>query len=257
MQRTPELDTEGKRLLELLVLRLKSVKPNDPRTFISYKDAHEILRLPQVRETYGESLKAQGLISLAEWTFHTGKPGITGLIVDRKSLMPGAGYFQLFGKNENEFNWWLGEITKSINFDWSPYIKTAQSLEPPIAIDISAPADRRETTTSRIIRDTALSNRIKQLHNFECQICGHTIVLNDGTRYAEAHHIQPLGEPHNGPDSMENIICVCPNHHAELDYGARPLTLHNIRTIQEHEISDKYSKYHNTHIFRKSSSPNP
>lgn len=248
MSAIPPLDAEGQRLLALLVSRLPAANPNDPRTFISYKDVHDILHLPQVRETYGESLKAQGLVSLANWTAVTGKPGITGLVIDRSSMMPGKGYFELFGRREDDFFWWTGEITKSKDYDWSPFLPAATPPEPPKAVDIEVPPDRKETTINRIIRDTLLSRRIKQLHNFECQLCGHTILLADGGRYAEAHHIQPLGEPHNGPDTPENLICVCPNHHAELDFGVRPLALVNLQSAQGHTIGQTYIDYHNAHV---------
>jgi predicted restriction endonuclease len=56
------------------------------------------------------------------------------------------------------------------------------------------------------------------LHEYRCQICGKRIALPDGGFYAEAHHIRPLGSPHNGPDHVGNILCVCPNHHVALDY---------------------------------------
>jgi putative restriction endonuclease len=33
-------------------------------------------------------------------------------------------------------------------------------------------------------------------------------------------HIKGLGRPHNGPDIIENMICLCPNHHEQFDdYG--------------------------------------
>lgn len=247
----PTLDAEGQRLLTLLVSRLPAAEPSDPRTFISYKDVHDILRLPQVRNKYGESLKAQGLVSLAEWTFATGKPGITGLVIDRTSMMPGKGYFDLFGKREDDFAWWTGEINKSKTFDWSPFLPSPSPPQSPTAVDLQIPSDRRETTISRIIRDTVLARRIKQLHNYECQLCGHTILLADGSRYAEAHHIQPLGEPHNGPDSPENLVCVCPNHHAELDFGARSMALADLRSAPGHAIAETYITYHNTHVRRE------
>ena len=38
--------------------------------------------------------------------------------------------------------------------------------------------------------------------------------------YAEGAHIKPLGKPHNGPDEVENILCLCPNHHVLFDRGA-------------------------------------
>lgn len=247
----PHLDTEGQKLLVLLVSRLPSVIPNDPRTFISYKDAHTALGLEQVRETFGESLKAQGLLSLAEWTAETLKPGITGLIIDRSRMMPGKGYFNLFGKMEDDFSWWAAEIERSKNFDWSLFLPTIEPPASPIAVDIEETVERQETTTYRILRDSLLARRVKMLHNYECQLCGHTILLSGGGRYAEAHHIQPLGEPHNGPDQADNIICVCPNHHAELDYGARSLELVQLRHVVDHMVGEKYVEYHNKNVHKE------
>lgn len=246
------LDDEGQRLLALLVSILPRVKPRDPRTFISYKDIHAQLGLQQVRDTFGESLKAQGLTSLADWTAATSKPGITGLIIDRESLMPGKGYFTLFGMKEDDFDWWVGEIEKSKRFNWLPYLPSVMPLDSPVAVDIDVPQGRQETTIYRILRDGLLARQVKQLHNYECQICGHTIMLPGGFRYAEAHHIQPLGEPHNGPDCMENIICLCPNHHAELDYGAIALDLNKLRQADGHSVDEKFAKYHNETVWQES-----
>ncbi|MDB2668772.1 HNH endonuclease [Alphaproteobacteria bacterium] len=33
-------------------------------------------------------------------------------------------------------------------------------------------------------------------------------------------HIQGLGRPHNGLDVIENMLCLCPNHHDQFDYRA-------------------------------------
>jgi len=38
--------------------------------------------------------------------------------------------------------------------------------------------------------------------------------------YAEAAHIRALGLPHNGPDVLENLLCLCPNDHVRFDAGA-------------------------------------
>ncbi len=251
MPQTHILDIEGARLLSLLVRLLPNVEPRDPSTFISYKDAHDRLQLSQVRETWGESLKAQGLISLAEWTNTTGKPAITGLIIDRSSMMPGRGYFDLFGRPEEDFIWWAQEIARAKDFDWRPYLPPQLLPELPTSTKAPSPAERQETTINRVVRDTNLSRHIKKLHNYECQICGYTILLPDGTRYAEAHHIQPLGTPHNGPDVPENLICVCPNHHAELDFGARPLELTKLRSTTGHTIEEKFAVYHNKYVYRE------
>lgn len=60
-----ELDNSGQKLLKFLVGCLPDVTPGDPRTYISYKEVHDQLGLPLEGQTYGESLKIQGLNSLA------------------------------------------------------------------------------------------------------------------------------------------------------------------------------------------------
>ena len=79
-------------------------------------------------------------------------------------------------------------------------------------------ADRRHTTVTRVVRDTAQARRIKYLHDHKCQVCGARLVGSAGP-YAEAAHIRPLGKSHNGPDTADNILCLCPNHHVLFDYG--------------------------------------
>ena len=83
----------------------------------------------------------------------------------------------------------------------------------PVPPDEVAPPERILVETYRILRDTELARKIKKLHKNECQLCGTTITLQDGTSYSEAHHICPLGTPHNGPDVAGNILVLCPNHH--------------------------------------------
>lgn len=237
------LDAQAVKILEFLVGKLPSVVPGKPETYAGYKEIHDFLDLTMQGETYGDSLKKQGLLALAVWTKETSKPAITGLIVDKSKYMPGVGYFELFGKTSEDFAWWTSEVKRSKSYDWSQFV-TPRIQEPPKANDLESPG-RVEVTTSRVIRDTALSKRIKSLHNHECQVCGKFIALSDGARYSEAHHIKPLGSPHNGPDVAENLICVCPNHHAELDFAARPLVLSDIRQKAGHSISEEYVRYHN------------
>jgi hypothetical protein len=62
------------------------------------------------------------------------------------------------------------------------------------------PPQRRETMVNRVIRDSALSRFLKSLYNHRCQICEFTFRLTAGRRYAETHHIRPLGRKHNGID---------------------------------------------------------
>ena len=121
---------------------------------------------------------------------------------------------------------------------------SVEDIPTPTAIDLELP-ERVETTTYRVLRDSELSRRIKALHNYECQICGHSIILQDGRRYCEAHHIRPLGNMHQGRDIEGNILCVCPNHHTELDYGVRYLSLEEIHSHSEHIIALENIEYHN------------
>ena len=107
---------------------------------------------------------------------------------------------------------------------------------------------RVATTIYRILRDTELARRVKVLHNYECQVCGHTIKLKDGSRCSEAHHIKPLGRPHRGLDISGNILCLCPNHHAECDHGAVRLSLSSLRSVDGHEVNSSYIDYHNHKI---------
>jgi len=102
--------------------------------------------------------------------------------------------------------------------------------------------------TSRVERNTALVKWLKEIHNYECQICGTTILLPHGKRYAEVHHLIPLGAPHNGPDVPENMIVVCPNHHVMCDYGVIKLSADDLRAHPQHEVGREFIRYHNSKI---------
>ncbi len=114
---------------------------------------------------------------------------------------------------------------------------------------------RSEITYSRIIRDTRVSKEIKELYNYECQICGIVIEIN-GVRYAEAAHIKPLGKPHNGEDTHGNLICLCPNHHVMFDKGIwgikNDLNLigldGKLQLKKNHKLDNSNLEYHINHI---------
>lgn len=240
-----KLDNQGKGLLTLLAEKIHTVTPGNPATYIGYKDCHELLGLQRVREKWGESLKVQGLTNLADWTKEEDKPAITGIIIDKVSNEPGAGYFNLFGKQDNPYQWWEEEIRKSRKEDWSPFIHKKYQF---ICSDLVVP-ERKDVTVSRIIRDTTISNEVKKLNDYRCQICGITLEFPNGKKYIEVHHIKPIGKPHNGPDCLENLICVCPNHHALLDYGGISIKQSDLRVALGHKISELYINYHNAEIF--------
>jgi len=118
-----KLDKEGQQLLAVLVKHLEKVVAGKPETYIGYKEVHDILNLSLRGPTWGESLKHQGLSSLADWTAAEGKPAITGMIISTITCCPGQGYFTLFGKKEEDYGWWKEQIRLSKEFDWSPFLK--------------------------------------------------------------------------------------------------------------------------------------
>jgi putative restriction endonuclease len=113
---------------------------------------------------------------------------------------------------------------------------------------------RLQLTISRIIRNTAVAAKVKQMHNYTCQVCGERL-MTPGGPYAEAAHIKPLGQPHNGPDTADNILCLCPNHHLLFDTGALTIdddmtvtqTRSPLRTVKGHTINLEYVRYHRAH----------
>ena len=74
----------------------------------------------------------------------------------------------------------------------------------------------RSSLRSERIRDVAIAKAVKLIHEDTCQACG--VVLSvPGGRISEAAHIQPLGSPYFGADLIENLLCLCPNHHSTFD----------------------------------------
>ncbi len=120
-----------------------------------------------------------------------------------------------------------------------------------LEIEVKPPA-RVPQMTSRIKRNYRLSDSLKVLYSFSCQICGVSISLPGNQSYTEAHHIKPLGIPHNGPDIEKNLICVCPNHHVQLDYAAIPLATKDLTIHQNHQIGEEYIEFHNWRVQRMS-----
>ncbi len=133
-----------------------------------------------------------------------------------------------------------------------------RSLEEPtpIAPDFDLPEgeltpEKTQQDTYRVLRDTKLARQLKMLHSNKCQICGDRIEIENNKFYSEAHHIKPLGKPHNGPDVPGNIIVLCPNHHVMLDYGVIKLKFTEIKHHVKHKTDTMYIDYHNKVITKK------
>ncbi len=58
--------------------------------------------------------------------------------------------------------------------------------------------------------------------------------------------MKPLGRPYNGPDTKDNIICVCPFCHVLLDYKVIKLDKSKVPNVLS-----VYIDYHNNEIYGK------
>jgi 5-methylcytosine-specific restriction protein A len=151
----------------------------------------------------------------------------------------------------------------------SPFLQHGQHLHVPYGIaempgyirvleviDNNATTFDTNNEVIRLKREVAIRNRnrklveqIKRLYQNTCQICGLQMRINHNKYYSEVHHIKPLGEPHYGPDSIDNMLCVCPNHHVLLDLGGIFLDINSIYLISGHSVDIHYIEYHNQKIF--------
>ncbi|WP_395577090.1 HNH endonuclease [Streptomyces sp. BK79] len=122
----------------------------------------------------------------------------------------------------------------------------------------AGPATRREATVSRLVRDAAIANHVKELHGHACQVCEARLQYKRRP-YSEAAHIRGLGSPHDGPDELQNLLCLCPNHHVLFDGleiyvdvdGVVKRTqggdaLGRLRRHVNHQIDEAYLQYHRT-----------
>lgn len=141
--------------------------------------------------------------------------------------------------------------------------------EPAKALATVTATDRQEArrvaaVLERIVRDTKVIQQLKSLYAYTCQVCSQPLNRGFGDPLVEGHHIQPLGQPHNGPDIPANVIILCPNHHALFDLGAITIDVGQRRVIHvdpadplngatlilRHEIGEEFVNYHNEHIFK-------
>ncbi|MFF4399068.1 HNH endonuclease [Streptomyces sp. NPDC001480] len=122
----------------------------------------------------------------------------------------------------------------------------------------TGPTARRDSTSSRLVRNAAIANRVKELHNHACQVC-ETRLQYKRRPYSEAAHIRGLGSPHDGPDELPNLLCLCPNHHVlfdgleiyiDVDGFVRQThggdSVGRLRRRTDHQIDEAYLQYHRT-----------
>ena len=123
---------------------------------------------------------------------------------------------------------------------------------------------RSSVYTVRVIRNSAVANHVKGLYGHRCQISGEILDTPIG-RYAEGCHIKPVGKPHNGPDTTENLLCLSPNMHVLFDKGAVAIAddltmigmVGQLEQHPDHPVSLECIRYHREHIFMCNHGSNP
>jgi 5-methylcytosine-specific restriction endonuclease McrA len=79
---------------------------------------------------------------------------------------------------------------------------------------------KKVVVSEKVSRPNAISDFVKQLHNYKCQLCGSLgFTQQNGSLYAEAHHILELHELIPGSYCSDNLIVVCANCHRKLHYA--------------------------------------
>jgi putative restriction endonuclease len=114
---------------------------------------------------------------------------------------------------------------------------------------------RASSVVQRIVRNSAVTQWVKERHSYACQFCGIVLETEAGP-YAEGAHVQALGAPHHGPDVVSNVLCLCPNDHVLFDKGALYVDGDNVhrtstgefvaklRSQPDHQIKSDFFRYH-------------
>lgn len=125
----------AQRLLSIIsaAIDLGELQKEKPETFLTYSTALRRLGFANWGHAGGALGKA-GLSELSGWTEHyVDLPKVDSLIVSKKSYLPGSGFLKAHGFtdwNDDSRSWWLAESSKSIDFDWKPFLTDKLSLHP-------------------------------------------------------------------------------------------------------------------------------
>jgi hypothetical protein len=77
---------------------------------------------------------------------------------------------------------------------------------------------RKKFSSTFIVRDNRVRAQVVKRADGKCEFCDALgFKKPDGTHFVEAHHIISLAE--QGPDTLDNVIALCPNHHREAHFG--------------------------------------
>jgi hypothetical protein len=162
---------------------------------------------------------------------------------------------------------WLRRFVASYDSVAGKLLGADEGARPPELPDAGTAAPPRGTwTISRVVRDTRIGRVLKARYDGACQVCSAQLTMAPGQFYSEAHHLKPLGRPHNGPDTFSNVLVLCPTHHAEFDLALiaphpRTLRLQTIHPRHPHRgrvlrlepfhLLDKHYLQHHLRRFKR------
>ena len=122
--------------------------------------------------------------------------------------------------------------------------------------------ERTSSTVNRVRRNSKLGEKVKEMYKHKCQVCNVFLKTPIGAISIGAH-IKGLGRPHNGPDIIENMLCLCPNHHDQFDsysfyidsssYKVTGLDGYDSKTItisKKHHIGKEFLDYHHSEFLK-------
>jgi hypothetical protein len=80
-------------------------------------------------------------------------------------------------------------------------------------------ASRRDAIIKQVVRRSDNVRFLHQTYSGECQLTGSRLTMPDGSFSVDCAHIRPLGSPHFGKDSIDNMFSLSPNMHRLFDRG--------------------------------------
>ncbi|HPT77398.1 MAG TPA: HNH endonuclease [Defluviitaleaceae bacterium] len=231
------------------------------------------------RKYHDELLSEDLMIYIGEGDLTQPQSDTYGNLALKKAKETGAIFPVIAKWDENQYEY-LGKW-QVIDWEYSPlhgfpahYRFLLRRIEPPetearkakeiICSQGNLHPQKVSYVTERILRDTRVIQELKVLYNYTCQVCNIPLNRGIGDPIVEGHHIMPLGKPHNGPDIPENVVILCPNHHALFDMGVITIDVAQRRVIHidpndslngsvlvlKHTINEEFVNYHNKYIFK-------
>ena len=71
----------------------------------------------------------QGLGKIVEWAQSIRRPAITGTVIDKALNRPSNGYFEAYGRSNEDFDFWMRQMTAAKTFDWQSAISRDTTFE--------------------------------------------------------------------------------------------------------------------------------